>query len=167
MSILKLTYYPEEILKQKTSTVSEITAEIKTLLNNMLETMYYKDSGIGLAAPQVGKDLRVTVLDVSEERNQPLKLINPVITEYSGKVDSKEGCLSIPGFYDTIKRHEKVIVGYLDEDGNSQSIEAEGLLSRALQHEIDHLDGILFIDRLSRLKKTFFQKWYKKNAPFE
>lgn len=167
MTVLKLAYYPAEILKQKTREITEITPEIKQLAADMIETMY-ANSGIGLAAPQVHKDLRLTVIDLSEERNQAEVLINPRIIKKSGSSRSEEGCLSIPGYRESIKRAEIVTVQAVDLNGAEVIIEgAEDLYSYCLQHEIDHLDGILFTDYLKGIKKALFERWLKKNLPLE
>jgi peptide deformylase len=120
----------------------------------------YANNGVGLAAPQVGETLRLIVLDVHQGENggQLLKLINPRITEKEGKRKSEEGCLSLPGLIVEVDRAEKVVVEALGPDGNEKRIEAEGLLSVALQHEIDHLDGVLLVDRLSVLRRNLYQK---------
>ena len=127
----------------------------------MIETMYAAP-GIGLAAPQVGESRRLLVLDVSnaEEKFPLFVLINPEIVDSEGKTESEEGCLSVPNYVSKIRRYDKVLVRGLDRNGKETEIEADGLLSRVLQHEIDHLNGILFVDRLSRIKKEFFKKRY-------
>ena len=167
MSKLDLRYYPDPILKLEARQVDSITKEIKTLISDMINTMY-DENGIGLAAPQVGQNLAITVIDVTEEQDSPIVLINPKVIKKTELIDSEEGCLSLPGYRETIKRFEKVDVKYLDENFTEQIItEAEGMLSRCLQHEIDHLNGILFTDYLKGLKKQLFIKWAKKNLPPE
>ena len=141
--------------------MEELNGELQGLIDSMIETMYAAP-GIGLAAPQVGESKRLIVVDVStrEEKHPLIVLINPVIVSVEGKIDSEEGCLSVPGYTSTIRRSERVLVKGVDREGRPVEIEATGLLSRVLQHEIDHLDGILFIDRLSPIKKEFFRKRY-------
>lgn len=164
MAILEIKKYPEKVLKEKTSPVLEIDREILNLVDDMIETMYAAP-GIGLAAPQVGVSKRIIVIDVSVkegEKTPLIVLINPEIVSTEGEIESEEGCLSLPGYITTVKRAERVIVKGLNKDGREISIEGEGLLSRALQHEIDHLDGLLLIDRISRIKREFFKKRLKK-----
>ncbi len=141
--------------------MEELNGELQGLIDSMIETMYAAP-GIGLAAPQVGESKRLIVVDVStrEEKHPLIVLINPVIVSVEGKIDSEEGCLSVPGYTSTIRRSERVLVKGVDREGRPVEIEATGLLSRVLQHEIDHLDGILFVDRLSPIKKEFFRKRY-------
>lgn len=152
------------MLKQKAAPVENIDRELQRLIDDMLETMYAAP-GIGLAAPQVGVSKRVIVLDVSrkeEERTPVIVLINPLITESGGEVESEEGCLSLPGYITAVKRAERVLVQGLDREGRPVEIEGEGLLCRALQHEIDHLNGTLLIDRISGIKREFFKKRFQK-----
>jgi len=152
------------VLKQKAAPVENIDRELQRLIDDMLETMYAAP-GIGLAAPQVGVSKRVIVLDVSrkeEERTPVIVLINPLITESGGEVESEEGCLSLPGYITAVKRAERVLVQGLDREGRPVEIEGEGLLCRALQHEIDHLNGTLLIDRISGIKREFFKKRFQK-----
>ena len=146
MSKLPLTYYPNPLLLQQCEEVTEID-KIQGLIDSMITTMY-KENGIGLAAPQVGKNIRLTVMDLSPEQNHPQVFINPKIIEKTGKIDSEEGCLSIPGFRDTISRAERIKVSALNREGKEFTVEAEELYSRCLQHEIDHLNGILFMEGL-------------------
>ena len=164
MTVLKLTFYPDNILREDNKIIEKFDSNLHKFLDDMTETMY-KKNGYGLAAPQVGKNVRITVIDVSEERNQILELINPVIIEQSGKIESEEGCLSIPDYREIIKRSATVTVKAQNRYGEEFTTTGEELLSRCLQHEIDHLNGILFIDHLSRLKKPFFKKWYENNKP--
>ena len=125
----------------------------------MAETMY-DAPGVGLAAPQIGKNIRVAVIDITtkEEENDLIELINPVIVESHGTQISEEGCLSVPGFIGNIKRKEKIVVEALNRYGEKVVIEASDLLSRVLQHELDHLDGILFFERMAKLKRELFKK---------
>ncbi|MEZ0574710.1 peptide deformylase [Halodesulfovibrio aestuarii] len=161
--ICEVLHYPDSRLAEKSKPVEEITKEIKELAAAMTETMY-KEEGIGLAAPQVGKLHRLVVIDVSgpEVRNELMTLINPVIVSAEGSCDSEEGCLSVPGYRSKIKRSETVVVKAQDLEGNDVTIEADGLLAICLQHELDHLDGILFIDKMSRLKRSLYDKKVKK-----
>ncbi|MBI5575574.1 MAG: peptide deformylase [Deltaproteobacteria bacterium] len=142
--------FPDSFLLRKASPVTGVDDRTRELVRDMFETMYAA-KGIGLAAPQIGVGKRVIVVDVSPVENEtaPLALVNPVIVERKGKVEGTEGCLSIPGVEGVVMRAETVLVRGLDTQGEPVQVRAEGLLSRALQHEIDHLDGILFIDRIS------------------
>lgn len=144
MAIRQLRYIGDPILRKKSREVTKIDDRIKILLDDMLETMY-KNEGVGLAAPQVGILKRVVVIDIGEG---PIKLINPEIISMEGEVIDVEGCLSVPGESGEVKRPNKVKVKYLDENGNELMIEGTGLLARALCHEIDHLNGILFVDKI-------------------
>lgn len=161
--ILDIKVFPDKVLRKKSEPVKDIDEKIKKLLDDMTETMYAAP-GIGLAAPQVGVNKRVLVIDIlsHDEKGGLLKIINPEILSAEGEVIGEEGCLSIPLEYADVKRYEKVTVKYFDENGEEKVIEAEGLLSRALQHEIDHLDGILFIDKISPLKREMIKKRFKK-----
>lgn len=168
MAILEIVEYPDSRLKQDCEIVETLDDSIRELLDNMVETMY-DAPGVGLAAPQVGILQRIIVVDPgpedpeSEETQGRLhKLINPEIVESHGNVDSEEGCLSIPGIRETIKRYEQVVVEALNENGEEVRIEADGFLSIVLQHEIDHLHGVLFIDHLSRLKQKLVKSKIKK-----
>lgn len=162
MAILEIKKYPDEVLKKKAETISEINGDLQKLIDNMIETMY-NANGVGLAAPQVGVLKRLIVVDTSprQENQSLIVLINPEITDLEGEILSEEGCLSLPGFTTRLKRKEKVIVKGLDRNGREIEIEATGLLARALQHEIDHLDGILLIDKISPLKRELFRKKFK------
>jgi len=171
MAILDIILYPEEreILTTKCEPIEEIDAEIQTLIDDMIETMYHAN-GVGLAAPQVGVTKRLTVIDVSKrskdgESEAPPEvfvLINPEIVASEGKLKWEEGCLSFPSLYGEVVRANSVTVRALDRHGEPYEIEGEGLLAVALQHEIDHLDGVLFTERMSRLKRRIAQKEYKK-----
>ncbi len=159
MAILEIKKYPEDVLKRKALPVDEINGKLQTLIDDMIETMYAAP-GIGLAAPQVGVSKRLIVLDVGYKEGQSslLTIINPEISLSKQSIDSEEGCLSVPGHIVTIKRAERVIVRGLDRNGRPLEIEAEGLLARAFQHEIDHLDGILIIDRLGPFRRELLKK---------
>jgi len=166
MSVLNIEKYPSTVLKQKASPVEQVDDSVRTLMDDMLETMY-ASSGIGLAAPQVGVSTRVIVLDVNLQEGDDypvLMLANPEVIHAEGSEEFEEGCLSVPGFTTLIKRPSEVTVKALDRDGNEISIEAGGLLAVALQHEIDHLEGKLILDRASSIKREFYKKRIKKNA---
>lgn len=162
MSLLPLTLYPDPLLNQVAHPVTRFDASLHTLVTNMLETMYAYD-GIGLAAPQVGVRLRVVVMDIPPNGDDdippphaPIVFINPqIIWASKGLILSHEGCLSIPGFYGDVERHAKIKVRYWDLDGTSHVIKADGLLSRCIQHEIDHLDGILFLNHLPSYDNSY------------
>lgn len=159
MSVLKLYEYPDEVLRQKCEKVSKVDDELRRFLDDMLETMYV-DKGCGLAAPQVGVTKRIIVIDDNpsdedKSARRPMYLVNPeIIWRSEEKVLFNEGCLSLPDQRAEVERHERVRVHYIDYNGNEQEILADDLLAIILQHEIDHLDGILYIDHLSRLKRT-------------
>ena len=157
MSILRIHVLGSTVLRQVTTEVSPVSDEHRRLIDDMFETMYAAH-GIGLAAPQVGRTERIAVVDVDDA---PLAIVNPVIVGDDGeKVKGEEGCLSIPDVYGDVARPERVQVRALDRDGKEFQIDAEGLLARCLQHEIDHLDGRMFIDHLSVLRrKAALAKW--------
>ncbi len=164
MAILEIKKYPEKVLKQKAAAVDRIDGELQRLIDDMIQTMYAAP-GIGLAAPQVGVSRRLIVIDVNgrEEEEIPLiVLINPEIKAADGEMASEEGCLSLPGYIADVKRAERVLVSGLDRKGKQVEIEGRGLLSRVLQHEIDHLNGMLLIDRISSIKREFFKKRFQK-----
>jgi peptide deformylase len=163
MAILKIRTYPDEVLKKKAEPVKEIDSDVQKLIADMIETMH-SSSGIGLAATQVGVSKRIIVIDLSsvEKDSSPIVIINPEIVESDSLIDSEEGCLSIPGYRSVIKRAGRVVVRGLDKEGKEIKVEGTGLLARALQHEIDHLDGILFVDRMGAIKKELFKKRYAK-----
>ncbi len=157
---------PDPVLRKVSTPVETIDAEIKTLIKDMFETMY-DAPGVGLAAIQIGVAKRVVTIDATrgDEEKDPMVFINPEIIAASGEKDSKEeGCLSIAEYYEEVERPSEVKVRYMDEKGKIQEIEADGLLARALQHEIDHLNGILFIDHLSKLKRDRVTKKFTKVA---
>lgn len=153
MTVLRIVVEGEEVLRQKAQKVKRVTKRLQRLLDDMLETMHHAD-GVGLAAPQVGQSLRAIVVDVGQG---PLQLINPEIVAAGGQQTDLEGCLSIPGRVGYVTRAAEVVVTGLDRSGQPARIEGTGLLARALQHEIDHLDGILFVDRADEV-------WEKKSA---
>jgi peptide deformylase len=151
---LTLRYYGDPALRRKAERVREMSPEIRALIEGMYAVMHGA-RGIGLAAPQVGVSQRVFVLDLEDDDGQRVQraFVNPVMKEKSGSMVGEEGCLSIPGLYADVKRHARVVFEALDETGSPFRIEATGLLSRALQHELDHLDGVLFVDRLSLVRR--------------
>jgi peptide deformylase len=155
--------YGESVLHQAAEPVDEITPEIQTLIDDMIETMYAAP-GIGLAAPQVGVPLRIFVIDLSVGRdpNGLITMINPVFVERDGMQLEDEGCLSVPGFNATVARPQRVVVRGLDRSGQEQTREGTGLLARAFQHEIDHLDGLLFVDRLRGIKRDLIVRKIRK-----
>lgn len=159
MSSLTIRTYPDPVLKGECAPVETITDEVRRLLDDMAETMYL-NNGIGLAAPQVGERARLIVVDVErgEEGDTLLKLVNPRIIEKQGETMSEEGCLSCPDLLIEVNRFESVTVEALSPDGKETTIEAAGLLAICLQHEIDHLDGVLLVDRLSSLRRALYQK---------
>ncbi len=170
---LPILTYPDPILSQKAVAVTEFTPDLENLVKNMLFTMY-QAPGIGLAAPQVGVSQRIFVLDVDYEREvitnaagedevrmsdfNPMVLINPIITGTSGTTTFEEGCLSVPGVYEEVKRHKSIHVKYQNLKGETFELEADDMLAICIQHENDHLDGVVFIERLSNLKKNFYKK---------
>ena len=159
MKLLKILEFPDPRLRTKAKPVQEVTNVHKELIDNMIHTMY-ESKGIGLAATQVDFHERILVIDISEERDDPQVFINPEVEILNKEEKSgyEEGCLSVPGFYEEIIRPEKIKVTYLDRDGKKQTLMPEGLLAVVIQHEIDHLNGILFIDHLSKLKREIILK---------
>jgi peptide deformylase len=178
MAIREIVTYPSPVLKQVAEVIDHITSETRELIDDMFETMYASD-GVGLAAPQVGVGLRIIVVDVnvhgvqSETTQGPIgpkshgrqkyAMVNPVIISREGEIEWEEGCLSIPDFRVVMKRSNKIKTDYLDAEGHKRSLDAEGLLAVAIQHEIDHLDGKLLIDNVSRLKRDLYVKKLKKS----
>ena len=161
MALLPILKYPDPKLHTVAKPVSEVNDRIKKLVADMAETMY-ESRGIGLAATQVDVHERVVVIDLSEERNQLITLINPIITHKDGETTYEEGCLSVPGVYDTVTRAERVIVEFLDADGHAQKLDADGLLALCIQHELDHLQGKVFVEYLSPLKQNRIKTKMKK-----
>ena len=154
MAVLNIIKAGDPVLKATAKPVTKVNKHIKKLLDDMAETMYAAP-GIGLAAPQVGKSLRLIVIDISDEKNQLLALVNPTITASTDTlIEGEEGCLSLPDLTEKIKRPSKVHVDAFDLQGNSISMDCEGLLAVCVQHEVDHLNGHVFIDHLSLLKKN-------------
>ncbi|MDD1497138.1 UNVERIFIED_ORG: peptide deformylase [Agrobacterium larrymoorei] len=166
MTIKPLIILPDPLLRQQSKPVETVDSEIQRLADDMLETMY-DAPGIGLAAIQIGVARRMLVIDLSrdDEENKPQVFINPEILKVSDDVSTyEEGCLSIPDYYAEVERPASLTVGYVDRDGKQQTIEADGLLATCLQHEIDHLNGVLFIDHISRLKRDMVIKKFTKLA---
>ena len=160
MAIKKIITEPNKILRQKSLTVNNVSKEDQRLMDDMLETMY-DANGIGLAAIQIGIPKRIIVIDLSKknEKNDPMYFVNPIIKNKNPKNSTyEEGCLSVPNFFAEVDRPKKCDVEYLDYHGKKQLLNAEGLLATCIQHEMDHLEGILFIDYLSKLKKTMIVK---------
>ena len=157
MAILNILRYPDVRLHKLATPVTVFDAGLKKLVADMTETMYAAP-GIGLAATQVDVHKQLIVVDVSERRDSLVVLVNPEIVEATGESDIEEGCLSLPGQYADVTRPARVKIRYLDQQGTRQEIEAEGLLAACLQHEIDHLDGVLFVDHLSSLKRNMIMR---------
>jgi peptide deformylase len=161
MAKLDILTFPDSRLRNKALPVPRVDGEVQRLVDDMLETMYAAP-GIGLAAIQVNVPRRVVVIDVSETHDEPLCLINPVILARDGEEEMDEGCLSVPGFFETVKRAERVRVEALDREGERFTLEADGLLAVCIQHEIDHLDGKLFVDHISMLKRQRIRRKLEK-----
>ena len=163
--ILEVLTYPHPVLKKRAEAITEITPELRALAANMIETMYDYD-GIGLAAPQVGQLVRMIVIDITgpEERADARVFVNPVLELLGEEVESEEGCLSVEEYRTTVIRHSRVRVQATDLDGNAIDFETDGMLAICLQHECDHLEGTLFIDRISRLKRNLYDAKVKKWA---
>jgi peptide deformylase len=167
VAVLDIRTYPDPVLREKARPVAEITDDLRLLIDEMTETMYAA-SGVGLAAPQVGRSVRVIVVDVSamvgegEPGSGLIALVNPAVRETDGVALAEEGCLSLPDFTTEVRRAERVVVTGIDRDGARVEIEAEGFFARALQHEIDHLEGTLIIDSASYLSREFYKKKARK-----
>ena len=161
MTYLEILIFPDSRLRIKAKPIDAVDDDIRQLAADMLEIMYAAP-GIGLAATQVNIAKRLIVIDVSEEKTQPLVFINPKLRDIEGEEITEEGCLSVPGFYETIKRGARVTVEALDRDGQKFELTAEGLLAVCIQHEVDHLDGKLFVDYLSELKRSRIRKKLEK-----
>lgn len=163
---LTIVEYPSKVLKQKSKKIQKFDNKLHELLDSMYPIMM-NTNGIGLAAIQVGHAVKAMILNIpDEEDNQAvenlIEMINPVVTSQDGEITYQEGCLSVPSFYEDIIRSEHICVNYQDRDGNTKSLDANGLLSIAIQHEMDHLSGILFIDKLTSSRRRKFEKEYKK-----
>ncbi len=163
MAILEILHYPDPRLRNEAKPVAAVDDGIRKLVSDMFETMYAAP-GIGLASVQVNVAKRVIVVDVSENHDQPLCFINPQIINSEGEETMDEGCLSVPGFYETVQRAEKIRVKALNEKGEEFEMEADDLLAVCIQHEIDHLDGKLFVDYISPLKRNRIRKKLEKGA---
>jgi peptide deformylase len=161
MAKLKILEFPDPRLRTKATPVDVVDDELRTLIDDMFETMY-EAPGIGLAATQVNVHRRLLITDVSADKSEPYVLINPEILEKDGVTYTDEGCLSVPGYYEEVQRAEHIRVRFLDRDGEAQEIEAHGLLAVCIQHEIDHLDGKLFVDYLSEAKRQRIRKKIEK-----
>ena len=166
MAILDILKAPNEKLKVQSTTVSDFNS-VQQLIDDMLETMYNTDDGIGLAATQLGRKEAVVIIDISDERNEPLVLINPVVESGENLEKGQEGCLSVPGYYADIERFTKVTVKAQDRAGKEITIVSDDFLAVVMQHEIDHLKGKLFIDYLSPLKQKMALKKVKKTVNSE
>ena len=166
MALLDILHFPDPRLRNRAEPIAQVDEAVQQLARDMLETMYAAP-GIGLAATQVNVPLRVVTIDVSEDKNDPLVLINPEIVADEGDCETEEGCLSVPGVYDMVQRARWVRARALDLDGEPLEFEAEDLLAVCVQHEIDHLDGRLFVDHLSRLKRQRIRKKALKSARTE
>jgi peptide deformylase len=163
MAILSILHFPDPRLRNVAQPVETVDDDIRTLVDDMFDTMY-SAPGIGLAAVQVNVPRQIIVIDISEERDSPLCLINPKILERQGRVETEEGCLSVPGIYETVQRSERVRVQALSQAGEPLTLETDGLLAICVQHEIDHLSGRLFVDYLSELKRQRIRKKAQKLA---
>ncbi len=157
MALLDILIYPDQRLHAKARPVVQVDSRIQALISDMSETMYAAP-GIGLAAPQVNVSERIIVIDISDSKDSLLAMVNPQIVEAEGSAEEEEGCLSVPGIYAQVSRSEKIRVRALGKDGKSFELVAEGLLGVCIQHEIDHLDGKVFVDYLSRLKQDRIKK---------
>ena len=156
MPLLDILIFPDPRLKNIAKPVEKIDNEIKTIITSMQETMY-NAGGIGLAATQVNIHKRIAIIDLSENGKSPLCLINPVIVENSGNIAWQEGCLSFPDVYTKVKRYQDITIEYQDLDNKTQQLKAQGLLSICIQHEMDHIDGITFYDRISPLRQKLIK----------
>ncbi|NVK23776.1 MAG: peptide deformylase [Gammaproteobacteria bacterium] len=163
MAVLNVLRFPDERLRTVAKEITQVDDTIKTLIDDMFETMY-DENGVGLAATQVDQHVRMFVLDVSENGDEPHVFINPVIVEKEGMMINEEGCLSVPHCYAKVERAEKVTVEALNKDGEKYQLEAEGLKAICIQHELDHLNGKLFVDYLSPLKRDRIKKKLEKEA---
>ncbi len=161
MANLTILHFPDERLRTVAKPIEQVDDELRALIDDMFETMY-DAPGIGLAATQVNVHKRLMVIDVSEEKNQPLVFINPEIVEKLGEEEMDEGCLSVPGIYEKVQRADRIKVRALDRNGKPFELETGGLLAVCIQHEIDHLDGKLFVDYLSTLKRQRIRKKLEK-----
>ena len=166
MARLNILHFPDPRLRKRAVPVDTVDDAIRDLIDAMFETMYAAP-GIGLAANQVNVQKRLIVIDISEQRDQPLVLINPTLLERQGEEEMEEGCLSVPGFQELIKRSERIRASALDRNGEPFELDASGLLAVCIQHEMDHLDGKLFVDYLSPLKRNWIRKKLEKQGRTE
>lgn len=163
MAILPILHYPDERLHTRAKPVPTVDDSVRRLIADMAETMYAAP-GIGLAATQVDVHQRLIVIDISENRDQLLVLVNPVIVKAEGRAEREEGCLSVPGIYETVTRAARISVKFLDRDGKEVILDTDGLLAVCIQHEMDHLEGKVFVEYLSRLKQNRIKQKLKKRA---
>ena len=161
MATLEILHFPDPRLRTRATLVAVVDDQLRTLVDDMLETMYAAP-GIGLAATQVNVHKRLLVIDLSKEQDQPLVLINPEIVDKQGVEEMEEGCLSVPGVYERVERADRIRVRAMDRQGQAFELDADGLLAVCIQHEIDHLDGKLFVDYLSQLKRQRIRKKLEK-----
>ncbi len=163
MTLRTIRIYPDPVLRKKARSVNELSNGIQKLIDSMIETLNWAN-GIGLAAPQIGELLRIVIIDprVEDSTKKPLCIINPEIIEEKGSQVAEEGCLSIPGIYESLKRPSSVLLRGLGRDSAPIELELGGIMARAISHEVDHLDGILFIDKLSSLRKTLLKSKLRK-----
>jgi peptide deformylase len=161
MTILDILHFPDPRLRKKAEPITQVDDQVRQTVDDMFQTMY-DAPGIGLAANQVNIHKRIIVIDISKENEQPLCLINPEILDSQGEEEMEEGCLSVPGFYEQVRRSAQVRIRALDRDGHEFELMAEGLLAVCVQHEIDHLDGKLFVDYISPLKRQRIRKKLEK-----
>jgi peptide deformylase len=166
MALLNILHFPDPRLRTKAQPVQEVDDAIRRQIRDMFETMYAAP-GIGLAATQVDFHQRIIVIDISEDKSSPLILINPEILRMEGEQQYDEGCLSVPGFYEPVDRAAQIRIRALNEQGQSFEMDADGLLAVCIQHEIDHLDGKLFVDYLSEMKRTRIRKKLVKQQKHE
>ncbi len=165
MALLNICIYPDPVLREKAKPIEKVDGKVRKLIDDMAETMY-NAPGIGLAANQVGRPVQLIVVDLQREDDPHglIVLVNPQIVQAEGHIVWEEGCLSVPDFFSPVQRHEKIVVRGLNAEGKPLEIQADGLLAVALQHEIDHLNGRLFIDYLNPIKKDIFKRKWKKRA---
>jgi peptide deformylase len=161
MALLNILEYPDPRLRTKATSVDRVDGNVQRLIDDMLETMYAAP-GVGLAASQVNVHKRIIVVDVSEKRDTPYAFVNPVIDLLSGEQETEEGCLSVPGFYELVKRADRIRVRALNRQGEPFELEADGMLAVCVQHECDHLEGKLFVDYISSLKRQRIRKKLEK-----
>ncbi len=161
MAIRQILHYPDPRLRRRAEAITEVDAQIRTLVDDMAETMY-QAPGIGLAAPQINVSKRIIVIDTSETKDNLHVFVNPEIVSREGEQTLEEGCLSVPGIYDNVTRAQRITVRALDREGQPFELEANGLLATCVQHELDHLEGKLFVDYLSRLKQQRIRKKLEK-----